>query len=186
MRPVGVWTAASQHSALREPKCPPPLWSPASEGDDNTKVLHTGGWTCILWVSEQRPKQQRHVIQGPAPLTPPAFLTLLVVSANREVEHYWKHRGVFVYCQHKIHLLFSTILTVRGPPKNLVKKWWILAFVFTFQWLSTPVCVWSSFFPFIILNFIPIFVFSVKSWCSKTSLLVSIYDACIRIESWKL
>lgn len=76
----------------------------------------------------------------PTPLTPLLFLTLLVVSANREEEHYWKHRGVFVYCRHKMHLLFSTILTV-GAPKILVKKWWILAFVFTFQWLSTPVYV---------------------------------------------
>lgn len=70
----------------------PPLSTRASEGDDNTKVLHTGGWVCILWVSEQWRKQQRHVIQTLLPHTP-AFLTLLVVSANREVEHYWKHWG---------------------------------------------------------------------------------------------
>lgn len=47
-----------------------PLWSRASEGDDNTKVLHTGGWVCILWVSEQQPKQQRHVIQTLLPSHP--------------------------------------------------------------------------------------------------------------------
>lgn len=41
----------------------------------------------------------------------PAFLTLLVVSANNSFE---KHRGHFVYCQHKMRLLFSTTLTVRG------------------------------------------------------------------------
>lgn len=72
---------------------PPPSSTRASEGNDNTKVLHTGGRVCILWVSEQWPKQQRHVIQTLSAPHTPAFLTLLVVSANSVVEHYWKHWG---------------------------------------------------------------------------------------------
>lgn len=40
-------------------------------GGDNMKAVHAGGWICILWVSEQWPKQQRHVIQTPLPSRPP-------------------------------------------------------------------------------------------------------------------
>lgn len=52
------------------------------------RCLTLGGWACILWVSEQRPRQQHHVIQ--TRLDPPPTPTLLVLSANREVKHYWK------------------------------------------------------------------------------------------------
>lgn len=39
-------------------------------GSDNIKAVHAGGWICILWVSEQWPKQQRHVIQTALPSCP--------------------------------------------------------------------------------------------------------------------
>lgn len=41
-----------------------------------------GGWICILWVSEQRPKQRGRVIQPPLAPAPPAFLALSAVLAN--------------------------------------------------------------------------------------------------------
>lgn len=39
-------------------------------GSDNIKAVHAGGWICILWVSEQWPKLQRHVIQTALPSCP--------------------------------------------------------------------------------------------------------------------
>lgn len=73
------------------------------EGDDNTKVLHTGGWVWILWVTEQWPKQQRHVIQtllASHPQLPSHFLWYQQTQR-------WKALG-----RNKMHL-FST---VRLPP----------------------------------------------------------------------
>lgn len=53
----------------------------------------------------------------------PSFLTLLVVSANRVVEHYWKHWGGFVDCQHEMRLLFSTIPPSQWePPKPSLRS----------------------------------------------------------------
>lgn len=39
-------------------------------GSDNIKAVLDGGWICILWVSEQWSKQQRHVIQTALPSRP--------------------------------------------------------------------------------------------------------------------
>lgn len=110
------------------PNTPPsllPSGPRASEGSGKTKVLHTGGWAWTLWVTEHQPLQQRHVIQIlipslPPPTPPPALLTLLVVSANTEVDHF-ESAGEFLYtarmqCAHS----FSP-LTARGP-QTLVKK----------------------------------------------------------------
>lgn len=90
--------------------CPTPplthLLSPSRlgfEGDDNTKVLHTGGWVWILWVTEQWPKQQRHVIQSllaSHPQLPSHFLWYQQTQR-------WKAPG-----RNKMHLFF----TARLPP----------------------------------------------------------------------
>lgn len=57
------WRVECSHGALSPLGAQTPPLVP-SEGDDSTKVLHTGGWGSILWVSEQqRQQRQRHVIQ---------------------------------------------------------------------------------------------------------------------------
>lgn len=90
------------------PTLPPPTRSQSSEGDDNTKVLHTGGWVCILWVTEQRPRQQCHVIHTSLPSHPRFPYTSSGISKQRGGT-LLKAPGVLVDYQHKMHLLFFTI-----------------------------------------------------------------------------
>lgn len=68
------WTPTSP-SPGRYPSHPPLRWFHASLGSANTKVLHTGGWTRISRVSEQR-QHQRHVIQALPHPDPQLFLHL--------------------------------------------------------------------------------------------------------------
>ncbi len=122
MRAAGEQTAGL--TALSPPcaQTPPPLvpgfwgrWQHKSTSHWGLGLHFVGQWTA---AEAATPCHSDH-----AALTPPAFLTLLVVSANREVDHYWKHREVFVYCQNKMHLLFSTIpASQRGPPKPLLRN----------------------------------------------------------------
>lgn len=82
---------------------------PGFEGDDNTKVLHTGGWVWILWVTEQWPKQQRHVIQtllASHPQLPSHFLWYQQTQR-------WKALG-----RNKMHLFFHH----EAPPKALLGR----------------------------------------------------------------
>lgn len=52
-----------------------------------------------------------------SPRTPLLSLHFSWYQQTERWEHYWKHRGVFVYCQHKMLLLFSTIPpSQRAPP----------------------------------------------------------------------
>lgn len=75
----------------------------------------------------------------------PSFLTLLVVSANRVVEHYWKHRGGFVDCQHEMRLLFSTIPPSQwGPPKPSLRSDVFSPLFVCFDDCSLTISVWRS------------------------------------------
>lgn len=116
----------------------PPFWSRASEGDDNTKVLHTGGWVCILWVSEQRPRQQRHVIQTLLPSHPLLSLHFLWYQQTEKWntgEFLWTAN---IYCFPPFHHLSE-------GPKTLVKKWCIRAFVYTFWWVRPNYQRWKKY-----------------------------------------
>lgn len=91
----------------------PPLTppQPGFDGSDNTKVLRTGGWVCILWVTELWLKQQGHIIQTVLPSRPQQPSHFIVVSANIEVELALGWRGWGGRrAGDKMHL-FSTIST---------------------------------------------------------------------------
>lgn len=104
----------------------PPLSTRASEGDDNTKVLHTGGWVCILWVSEQWRKQQRHVIQTLLPSHPRFPYTSCGISKQRG--------GTLLKALGRLKMHLISTISARVP-ETLVRTWCIHAFVYTFWWL---------------------------------------------------
>lgn len=117
MCPAGERTAASDRSTLRVPKHPPPSGPLASEGDDNTKVLHTGGWACILWVSEQRPKQQPRVIQTGLPTYPRFPLHFLWYQQTER----W-NTGEFLWTANLKCTYRFPPLSQRGLPKPLLRN----------------------------------------------------------------
>lgn len=83
--------AEEQTVASHQPKYPtttPPSGPGLQWVMTTQKYFTPGAGPAFCGSVNSSPWQQCHVIQTLIPSQPPAFLTLLVVSANREVGHY--------------------------------------------------------------------------------------------------
>ena len=117
------------------PNIPPSLWSWGFRGQwQHKSTSHMGAGPQLFGSVNSGRSSNAMSFRSCSPHTP-SLLTLLVVSADTEVYHFWKCGGVFVHRQNKMHPLFFSTLTVWAPTA-LVKEWWIHAVLFTFWWLE--------------------------------------------------